>query len=178
MKQDNIRLVDIVDVDPYVDTEHGNSIFNEHTLELPEVIGILPIRSAVAYPGTIMPLAIGRKRSKRLIEDSVPHETIFGLVAQRDADIDNPGPDDIYTVGTAASVLKVIRMPQGSINIIVHGIARFRILEVIATKPYMKARVSVLNVKTRMTKKLQALMVNVRNAADRIIASARQAVYL
>jgi len=78
--------------------------------------------------------------------------------------------DDLYSVGTAASVLKVIRMPQGSINIIVHGIVRFRILEFIQKDPYLKARVQVIPTRTRMTKTLQALVVSVRNTANRVIS--------
>ena len=142
----------------------------EQEFRLPEIIGILPIRSAVAYPGTVMPLAIGRERSKRLIADIEPQKTIFGLVAQKNPDSEDPGMEDLYSVGTAASVLKVIRMPQGSINIIVHGIVRFRILEFIQKDPYLKARVQVIPTRTRMTKKLQALVVSVRNTANRVIS--------
>jgi len=164
-----MELVDIQEFNPYINTNNENSSQQEGIFELPGVIGILPIRSAVAYPGTILPLAIGRQRSKQLIADTVPHETIFGLVAQRSPEIENPTPRDLYTVGTAASVLKVIKMPQGSLNIIVHGITRFKIVEFIATEPYIKAKVRILNVKTRMTKRLQAMMVNVRDIGDRVI---------
>lgn len=117
-----------------------------------------------------MPLAVGRQRSKRLITDVAPQETIFGLIAQKNSEIDDPGADDLYTVGTAVSVLKVINMPQGSVNIIVHGIARFRVLKYVATEPYLKAQVELLESKTRPSKKLQALVVGVRNTANRVIA--------
>ncbi len=142
----------------------------EQEFRLPEVIGILPIRSAVAYPGTVMPLAVGRERSKRLIANIEPQKTIFGLVAQKKPDTDDPGPDDLYHVGTAASVLKVIKMPQGSLNIIVHGIARFRVMEFIKEQPYLQARVQMIPVQTRMSKKMQALLVSVRNTAARVIS--------
>ena len=164
-----MRFAEIMDVDQYANGDIDRPDVGEHELKLPEVIGILPIRSAVAYPGTVMPLAIGREQSKRLIKDSTPHETVFGLVTQRDPRVENPKPADLYTVGTAASVLKIITMPQGSINVIVHGIARFKIVKIVSTKPYIKARVRMLDGKARMTKKLRALMVNVRNAARRII---------
>lgn len=147
-----------------------NQPMNEQEFRLPEIIGILPIRSAVAYPGTVMPLAIGRERSKKLISDIEPQKTIFGLVAQKNPDTEDPKPNDLYQVGTAASVLKTIRMPQGSVNIIVHGIIRFRITEFIQTDPYIKARVEAIPVRTRMTKKLRALVVNVRNTANRVIS--------
>jgi ATP-dependent Lon protease len=139
-------------------------------LALPDVIGILPIRNTVAYPGTIIPLAVGRERSKALLADAEPNATAIGLLTQRNADIDKPGFGDLYSIGTTASVLKLIKMPQGSINIFVHGIARFKIVERIASEPYLKARIKVLNVRTRMTKQLQALMVSVRQTANRVVS--------
>ena len=163
-------MLSISSVDSFINIDNDNLVEPEDSMRMPEVIGILPIRSAVAFPGTVMPIAIGREQSKKLIADTTPHETIFGLVAQRDPDIEDPTPEDIYEVGTAASVLKAIKMPGGTLNIIVHGITRFEILEVVQTKPYIKARVRLLNGKTRMTKKLRALMVNVRDAAHQVIS--------
>ena len=83
-----MRLMDFVDLEPFVNGEKGNSKGGEHKFQLSREIGILPIRSAVAFPGTVMPLAIGRDRSKRLIEEVIPHETVFGLVAQKDASVE------------------------------------------------------------------------------------------
>ena len=161
--------MEVINLESAMETQsHINH--QEQEFRLPEVIGILPIRSAVAYPGTVMPLAVGRERSKRLITNIEPQKTIFGLVAQKKPDTDDPGPDDLYRVGTAASVLKVIRMPQGSLNIIVHGIARFRVLEFIKEQPYLQARVQIIPVQTRMSKKMQALLVSVRNTAARVIS--------
>jgi ATP-dependent Lon protease len=117
-----------------------------------------------------MPLAIGRERSKRLLEDTKPNESVIGLLTQRNPDNDKPEPKDLYRIGTAASVLKIIKLPQGSSNIIVHGICRFEVVEIVATEPYVKAKVRVLETKTRITKKLQALMVSIRRSANRVIA--------
>jgi len=144
--------------------------YNNHELKMPDVIGILPIRNTVAYPGTVTPLAIGRERSKALLVDARSNESIIGLVTQRNPETERPTFDDLYSIGTTASILKSIKMPQGSINIIVHGIARFKIVERIATEPYLKARVQLLDVKASMTKKLQALIVSVRQTANRVIA--------
>jgi len=160
---------DNADIEHYLDMENTQSREHNHELKLPEVIGILPLRNVVAYPGTVTPLAIGRARSKHLLSDTSPDESIIGLVTQRNPEIDRPGFRDIYSVGTTASVLKVIKMPQGSIHIVVHGIARFKIIQRIATEPYLKARIKPLNVKVKTTKKLQALIVNVRQAANRVI---------
>ncbi|MHC4520225.1 MAG: LON peptidase substrate-binding domain-containing protein, partial [Planctomycetota bacterium] len=137
---------------------------------VPDVIGILPIRNTVAYPGTVTPLTIGRERSKALLADTVPNESLIGLLTQRHPDTDRPGFRQLYRVGTAASVLKVIKMPQGSVNIFVHGIARFRIVKPVATEPYLKAKVRMLPIRTKMTKQLQALTVSVRQSANRVVA--------
>ncbi|HEV56950.1 MAG TPA: endopeptidase La [Phycisphaerales bacterium] len=139
-------------------------------LVLPPEVGVLPIRNTVVFPGTVTPLAIGRRRSRRLIRDIVPHETVFVLVAQRRAEVEDPRPEDLYSVGTLASVLKVIHLPQGTVNIVVHSMARVRILEYVAQRPYLRARVEVLDVKVRRTKTLKALMVSVRGTAARVMA--------
>jgi ATP-dependent Lon protease len=143
---------------------------NNQEVKPPEIIGILPIRNAVAYPGTVTPLAIGRETSKALLADIQPNESMIGLLTQRNPQIEQPGFDDLYSVGTTATVLKVIKMPQGSINVFVHGIARFKIIEPVAAEPYLKARIQTLNITATMTKRLQALIVSVRQTANRVIA--------
>jgi ATP-dependent Lon protease len=150
--------------------EDENSEVNDIDPKSRPVIGILPIRNTVAYPGTIIPLTVGRPGSKALLAEADRNRVTIGLLTQRRAEVDNPGFDDLYSIGTTASVLKTIKMPQGSVNIFVHGIARFQVVERIATKPYLKARVKLLSVKTRMTKQLQALMVSVRQTANRMIS--------
>jgi ATP-dependent Lon protease len=157
-------------IEPYLYDDDSQSQASRHRFKLPDVIGILPIRNAVAYPGTITPLAIGRKKSKALIAETTPNESIIGLLTQRNPDIERPEFDNLYSVGTAASVLKITKLPQGSIHIVVHGVVRFRVIGIVASRPYLKARVEPLYAKVRMTKKLAALMVSVRRAANRVIA--------
>jgi ATP-dependent Lon protease len=158
------------DIEPYLYDDDGQSQASSHRFRLPDVIGILPIRNAVSYPGTIAPLAIGRKKSKALIAETVPNESIIGLLTQRNPDVERPEFDNLYSIGTAASVLKITKLPQGSVHIVVHGIVRFRVIAIEASRPYLKARVEPLYAKVRMTKKLQALIVSVRQAANRVIA--------
>ena len=160
---------DSADFEQYLGNNGSESRENDHRFKLPKVIGILPIRNAVAYPGTVTPLAIGRQRSKSLLDHTRLNESVIGLVTQHNPETEMPGFDDIYSIGTAASVLKIIKMPQGSIHVIVHGIERFEITRTIATKPYLKAAIRPLKVKTKMTKKLQALIVSVRQSANRVI---------
>ena len=167
-------LVEVIEedpasIEPYLYNGEGQLRENNNEFKLPDVIGILPIRNAVAFPGTITPLAIGRQRSKALLADTKPNESIIGLITQRNPDIDKPNFDNLYSIGTAASVLKVIKLPQGSIHVVVHGLTRFKVIKKVATKPYLKAKVQPLNVRVKMTKNLQALIVGVRQAANRVI---------
>ncbi len=143
---------------------------NNQQLKLPDTLGIMPIRNAVVYPGTVTPLAVGRERSKALLAAITPNDSVIGLLTQRNPETDKPGFGDLYTVGTAATVLKTIKMPQGSMHIVVHGIARFKVIEPVATEPYLKARAELLEAEAKITKKLQAIIVNVRQAANRVIA--------
>ena len=165
-----MRLLDIDGFDPYSEGHHAFGSEGEYEYNIPDVISILPIRNAVAFPGTVMPLAIGRDRSKALLDELGPDDDVIGLVAQKNADIEKPEPKDFYKVGTISSVLKIIQMPQGSMTVIVHGLVRFRIDEIIQTEPYIKAKITPIYPKTRMTKKIKAMMVSVRQAANRVIA--------
>lgn len=148
----------------------GNNQVNQQEFKLPDEIGILAIRNAVIYPGTVAPLAVGREKSKALLGDVKTNETVIGVLTQRKPDTDKPEFSDLYKVGTAATVLKVLRAPQGAVSIFVHGIARFEVIEPTSTEPYLKARVRLLKAETKMTKRLQAFMVNVRQTAHRVIA--------
>ncbi len=163
---------DSAPIDGYIDIDADETDGAEGDLgpQVPDVIGILPIRNTVAYPGTVTPLTVGRERSKALLAETEPNESLIGLLTQRNPNTDAPGFADLYSVGTTASVLKIIKMPQGSVNIFVHGIARFKVVRRVATEPYLKARIKLLDVKTKMTKQLQALMVSVRQSANRVVA--------
>jgi ATP-dependent Lon protease len=166
---EKLRLVNIVNPEPFFDGESTDSIDSTKEIEVPEVIGILPVRNAVIFPGTVAPLAIGREKSRKLLENSRVTGTVIGLVTQKKPDIENPKISDLYQIGTASSVLKIIKMPQGTLNVIIHGLIRFKIIELIATNPFIKVRIEPLTVKTKITKKLKALMVNVRNTANKVI---------
>jgi len=166
---DEMSSADQPGIEKLPDGGEDNPRTNNQEFKLPDELGILAIRNAVIYPGTVAPLAVGREKSKALLKDVKPNETVIGILTQRKPDTDKPDFGDLYKVGTAAMVLKVIRAPQGSMSIFVHGIARFEVTEPVATEPYLKARVRPLKTKTRITKRLKALMVNVRQTANRVI---------
>ncbi len=115
-----------------------------HQVRIPDELPILPVREAVAFPGAVIPLAIGRDSSRRLLDDVMPGEKIIGVVTQKSELVENPQPSDLYTMGTVAIVLKMLRAPEGHQSIVVHGLVRFKILEVVSQDPYMKAKVQLL----------------------------------
>lgn len=113
----------------------------EPAVEIPEELPILPLRGVVVYPLTVVPLAIGQPRSIRLIDDAVLGWKLIGLVASKRPELEEPMPEDCYTVGTLALIQRLLRMPDGTMRILVLGLERIRITEYTATQPYLKARV-------------------------------------
>ncbi len=115
------------------------------TVEIPEVIPILPLRNAVLFPGSIIPIDVGRKKSVKLIEDALSREKpIIGIITQKDPQIENPQEDDLYTVGCAARVLKVIKLGNESFSVIIQGLARVEVLGFIGREPYITARIRTM----------------------------------
>ena len=89
----------------------------EETNNIPEEIPILPLRNAVIYPYLSMPIAVSRPESMKLIEETLSGQKLFGVVAQKASDIEEPGPDDLYDVGTVVKLLKMIRTPEGEMYV-------------------------------------------------------------
>ena len=112
-------------------------------IEIPDVIPILPLRDVVVYPLTAQPLNVGQPRSVELVNDAVVSQQILGLVASKDPELEEPGPEDTYTVGTAANIHRLFKTPDGTIRMIVQGLERIRIVEYTDSEPYLKARVEV-----------------------------------
>lgn len=110
--------------------------------DFPEVIGLLPLRNMVLFPGVILPIAVGRKKSQQLVKKAFKDESFIGVVAQRDAKIDSPKEEDLFLTGTTAKVIKILEMPDNSITAILQGVARFNTENLIATSPYYKVEIS------------------------------------
>lgn len=128
---------------------------------IPEELPILPLRGVVVYPQTVIPLTVGQPRSIKLVDEVVGGERLVGLVTARDPDLETPGPDDIYKVGTLASIHRLFRAPDGTIRMLVQGIARIEVDEITATEPYLKARVHALLEGVEESLEVEALTRNV-----------------
>jgi ATP-dependent Lon protease len=111
---------------------------------LPDILGILPLRSAVVFPHAVVPLAAGRASSVRLIEEAAQGSRLVGAVMQKDPSEDAPGAADLHAVGTLSLIHKVLKQPDGTLRLIAQGLGRFRIVEVIENHPYLRARVESL----------------------------------
>jgi len=110
-------------------------------LALPTELPILPLRGVVVYPQTVVPLTIGQPRSIRLVDDVVGADRVVGLVASRRPELELPGPEDLYSIGTLATVQRLFRAPDGTIRMIVQGLSRFALDEFTSLDPYLRARI-------------------------------------
>src|SRR5436309_1342703 len=109
---------------------------------IPDVLPILPLPEPV-FPMAVVPMAVGNDAAIRLIDDATRANRLIGLVALRDADVESPGPGDMFAMGTAARILQLGRIPDGSLRMAVQGLERIRIGSYTSTSPYLIARVEV-----------------------------------
>jgi len=115
---------------------------------IPSRLPILPLRGLVVYPETAVPLSIGQPRSIRLVDDVLSaDDRLIGLLTSKDPQNELPGPDDLYQVGTVASVHRLFRAPDGTIRLLVQGITRFKIKKFVEEEPYLKAEIKLSPVK-------------------------------
>jgi ATP-dependent Lon protease len=142
---------------------------NGQRLTIPNALPILPIRNIVVFPGTVMPLNVGRPKSKALLDEVMPGEKIIGVITQKNAEVEDPQLTDLYGVGVACMILKLFKLPDGNQSIIVHGLARFRLLEVEQTEPFMLGKIEVLEDRITPGANLDALVASVRQQANRVI---------
>lgn len=112
-----------------------------HTADVPETLPILPLRNTVLFPGVVVPLTVGRDKSIELINKAYKGDKTIGVLAQKEADIENPTEDDLHKVGTIAQILKMLKMPDGNITAIIQGKRRFESMGMVETDPFFKAQV-------------------------------------
>ena len=142
---------------------------NGQQLTIPTLIPILPIRNIVVFPGTVMPLNVGRQKSKNLLDEVMPAEKLIGVVTQKNAEVEDPGVGDLFSVGTACMILKLFKLPDGNQSIIVHGLVRFRLMSIEQTEPFAMGRIEVLDDVLTPGTGLDALVASVRQQANRVI---------
>jgi len=141
----------------------------ELSLSIPDEAGVLALRGMVIFPGMVVPLTVGREKSQRLINDVLPEQKIIVTVCQQKAEIEEPSFDDLYQVGTATAVLKLLRADDGTLKLVVHGLGRVRIKRWLEKEPYFRAEIEALQDKVEQTTETEALVVNAKGLAYRAV---------
>ena len=144
----------------------------QQELAIPHELPILPLRGVVVYPMMWLPLTIGQERSIRLVDDALADKDghrIIGLFASRDAEVEEPTPDQIFQVGTAALVHRMLRAPDGTIRLIVQGLERIRIDSIFQQDPYLRANISVVPDDEASSLEQEALMRTTQELFRRLV---------
>ncbi|MFM8527680.1 MAG: endopeptidase La [bacterium] len=154
-----LEVVELPDVDELVRTQ----------IPLPDALPVLPLRETVTYPDQLTPLAVGQERSIKLIDDVLSGNRMLAMVASRDPENDPPGPPDLFPVGVAGTIARMLKVPDGTLRILVQGGERIQVGPYVSEKPYLVAKVEALPDQMEETQELQALTRNVQNTFSEII---------
>ena len=139
-------------------------------VEIPDVIPVLPLRNSVLFPGSIIPIDVGRRKSVRLVEDAIAKERpVIGILTQREARTEDPQDDDMYEVGCAARILKVIKLAKDNFSVILQGVCRFKVKEFEGREPFLAARVEPVPDPQGSDVELDALVMNLKDIAKRVV---------
>ena len=168
---DNLSLQELdsnSDLIPLLTPEDEEALEKEN---LPKFVPILPLRNTVLFPGVVIPISAGRDKAIKLIKDSNESDKIIGVVAQIDKNIHDPSPKEIYNVGTVAQILKVLKMPDGNLTIIIQGKKRFKIKKVISDNPYLKSEIERISDEefNHKNKEFKAIIDSIKDLALKII---------
>jgi ATP-dependent Lon protease len=136
---------------------------------LPDALPVLPLRETVTFPETLTPLAVGQERSIKLVDDVLGANRMLAMVAARDPDNEEPGPDDLYEVGVVGVVARMLKVPDGTLRILVQGTQRVRLGPYVAEQPYLVARIGELPDEVEDGPELEALTRNVQRTFSQII---------
>jgi ATP-dependent Lon protease len=136
---------------------------------LPEALPVLPLRDTVTFPDTLAPLAVGQPRSIQLVDDVLGANRMLAMVAARDPEKDEPGPEDLYEVGVVGAVSRMVKIPDGTLRILVQGMQRVRLGAYVAEEPYLVAGVTELPDQSEPSAELEALSHNVQRTFSEIV---------
>ncbi len=145
------------------------AILERQAQPLPAALPVLPLKEMVPYPDTLTPLAVGQPRSIKLVNEVLSGERTLALVASRDPQVEEPGPDQLYNVGVAGIVARMLKVPDGTIRILVQGTERVRVGDYVTEEPYLVARMEPLPDVVELTPELEALTRNVQRTFTEII---------
>ncbi len=142
----------------------------EQPVEIPDTLPILPLRNSVLFPGAIIPIDVGRRKSVRLVEDAIAKERpVIGILTQKDARTEDPGSGDLYMVGCAARILKVIKLAKDNFSVILQGVSRFEVSAFDGNEPFLSAKIRSVPDPTSSDVELDALVMNLKDIAKRVV---------
>ena len=137
---------------------------------IPSSLPILPLKGTVSFPHIPMPLVVGRPAAMKLIDDAMIRGRLIGLVTQKEAQIEEPGEDQLYRTGTAAIIHRLLKHPEGTLRVLVSGLERIRINRVLSTDPYLVADIEVLSEVEEASVEIEALTKNLQNQIVRMLS--------
>src|SRR3954468_19495943 len=144
---------------------------SDQQLQIPSQLPVLPLRDIVIYPFMIVPLFVSREKSIRAVDEALGENRMILLASQKDLDKEEPTADDLYSVGTAAVIMRMLKLPDGRIRILVQGLARARIESVDTSGEYLRSRINVLQeiLPPERSLEVEALVRNVRASMEKAI---------
>ncbi|MBL4594119.1 MAG: endopeptidase La [Flavobacteriales bacterium] len=168
---DNIMISNVLDEDaefiPLLSPDDEEQINAEET---PDELPILPLRNTVLFPGVVIPITVGRDKSIKLIQEAYKGDKTLGVVSQKNDEIEDPTEDDLNSVGTIAFILKMLKMPDGNITVIIQGKKRFKVKEITQKEPYLRAKIEAFNqIQKPSGKGFDALVSSIKDLASQII---------
>ena len=160
-------MIDVVSADQEQEVALGSSDGVRDAL--PATLPVLPLRETVPFPDTLTPLAVGQSRSVRLVNDALSGNRMLVMVASKQPELDTPGPDDLYDVGVVGVIARMLKVPDGTMRILVQGAQRVRITRWLREDPYLVAEVAELPDVVPDTPEVAALARNVQSTFGRIV---------
>lgn len=157
-------------MDDVMDPQQIENVVEANGAKIPDRLPILPLRDTVVFPHIVTPLVVAREKSVQLINDVIAGSRILGLVAQREAEVEDPGFADIYAYGCAAIILRMLKFPDGSLRVLVQGLSRIHLKEMVQETPYMVGEVETLPEKVTATTELEALKRNVAIQFQKVVS--------
>jgi len=139
---------------------------------IPAELPVLPLRGTVAYPDLVMPLIVGREKSIRLVDDAMSKDKMIAIITQKNPDIEDPGAEDLYTVGTVATIMKMVKMVDGSQRVVIQGLCRCKVIEFTQGEPNIKASILPVFEDYQKDIEVEAMYINLKNLYRKAIEMA------
>ncbi|HAR74412.1 MAG TPA: endopeptidase La, partial [Flavobacteriaceae bacterium] len=172
MNIDNLSLAQVMEEEieliPLMSKDEESKLNKQ---DISSVLPILSLRNTVLFPGVVAPITAGRDKSIQLLTQAYKEDRIIGVLSQKEIAVEDPTQDDLYTVGTVAKIMRMIKLPDGNITVILQGMKRFKVKEFVSDDPYFKAEVEILTEKvpTSRNKEYPIIIESIRDLAFQIV---------